>query len=298
MKSECVMIYRIPMRLKVIVIIVFVIVAFGAAKYYYDLNTTYVAPATTAVIPTEPPAPIVDNSTLVPAVTTPPPVISAHDKPFLDTLIPEPTPDLANFTVHQLPVPAYKQQEPRSCEEASLRMVLAYYNIQATDMEVVQKVGYNPHPWDTVHDIWDDPNTMFVGNIDDPAKSGYGAFAPALAKAARAFGRSAQSYTLVSGDFIATQVEQDHPVMVWGFFNTPPYVKYSWQTPAGKNITAYRGEHVRVVTGTLRTTDGLLMGFFLNDPLTGAQNEYWSVNRLTAHMNMWGALTNQVVVVQ
>src|SRR6266403_1804174 len=226
------------MRLKIILIIVFVIAALGAAQYYYDLNTTYVAPSTTAVTAIKTPAPIVDNSTLIPAVTIPPPVISAHDKPFVDTLIPEPTPDLSNFMVHQLPVPAYKQEGPRSCEEASLRMVLAYYTIQTTDMDVVKRVGYNPHPWDTVNNIWDDPNVMFVGNIDDPLKSGYGAFAPALAKGARAFGRSAQSYTLVSGDFIATQVDQGHPVMAWGFFNTPPYVKYSWQTSAGKNVTA------------------------------------------------------------
>ncbi|GEM_PF-1565201 len=286
---------KVALKIKIISILT-ALVFFVVINHYLKASKAPIkqiaeTPTLSTPTPTTTPTPV----TAVVSTTV---TVSPHDQPFLDTLKSEPTPDLSSLDVHQLSVPAYKQQYPRSCEESSLRMVLAYYGIQTGDMDIVKKVGYNPRPWDTKHNIWDDPNTMFVGNIDDPLKSGYGAFAPALAKAARTFGRSAQSYTLVSADFIATQIDQDHPVMVWGFFNSPPYVKYSWQTPQGKSVTAYRGEHVRVVVATLRAKDGTLVGFFLNDPLTGIGNEYWSANRLMKHMNMWGPLTNQVVVVQ
>lgn len=215
----------------------------------------------------------------------------------LQTLKPEIAPDLSFYDVVTLDVPAYKQEYKNSCEESALRMVLAYYDIVATDMEVVQKVGYQPRGWDFKNNIWDDPSEMFVGSIDSVKTIGYGAFAPALAKAARAFGRQAQSYSPVTASFIAEQIYKGYPVMVWGFFKTPPYIKYSWKTNEGEEIQAYKGEHVRVVVGVVGDKDNPT-GFFLNDPLTGAAKVYWSSERLMKHMNIWGNLTNQAVVVK
>lgn len=212
-----------------------------------------------------------------------------------ETLKLEKTPNLSMFDVVTLDVPVYKQEYKNSCEESALRMVLAYYDITTTDMEVVQKVGYAPRTRNWEKNIWDDPSEMFVGDINKP--SGYGAFAPALAKAARAYGREAESYSPVSAQFIAEQVYQGYPVMVWGFFRTPNYIKYSWKTDSGKEIEAYSGEHVRVVMGVVGSKDNPT-GFFLNDPLTGEGKVYWSTERLMKHMNIWGNLTNQAVVVK
>jgi uncharacterized protein YvpB len=213
----------------------------------------------------------------------------------LKTLVPEKTPDLSLFDVVTLDVPADKQEFRNSCEESALQMVLAYYDIQATEMEIVKKVGYNPRVWDKAKGIWDDPYEMFVGAINEP--SGYGTYAPAIAKAARAFERNAQSYSPITPNFIAEQIYKGYPVIVWGFFKTPPYTKYSWKTDTGKEIEGYRGEHARVVVGVVGDKDNPT-GFFLNDPRTGEAKVYWSSERLMEHMNIWGNLTNQAVVVQ
>jgi uncharacterized protein YvpB len=197
----------------------------------------------------------------------------------------------------QLDVPAFKQEYIRSCEEASLRMVLAFYGINTNDMEIVKKVGYDPHPWDTKNNIWDDPDTMFVGSIDDPNKNGYGTFAPPIARAAQAFGREAESYLGVSDKFLAEQIYAGHPVIVWGFSKMDSLQKYFWSTKEGKKIVAYRGEHARVITGVYGDP-AKPTGFLLNDPLNGEKNEYWSTSRLITQMNMLGNLTNQAVVVK
>jgi uncharacterized protein YvpB len=204
---------------------------------------------------------------------------------------------VASIQSAYLDVPAFKQEYIRSCEESALRMVLAFYGTQTNDMEIVKKVGYDPKPHDLKNNIWDDPNEMFVGSIDDKNKNGYGTFAPALAKAAVAFGRDAESYLGVSAQFLAEQIYNGHPVIVWGFYTPPPYIKYFWNTKDGKKITAYRGEHTRVIVGVYGDKTKP-KGFLLNDPFTGSKDEYWSTERLMTQMNTFGNLTNQAVVVK
>ena len=195
----------------------------------------------------------------------------------------------------KLDVPFFKQEYIRSCEEASLRMALAFYGIETNDMEIVGRVGYDPRPLDRENNVWDDPNIMFVGSIDDPNKNGYGAFAPAIASAAKTFGRDAESYLGVSSQFLAEQIYNGYPVIVWGFMSSP--AKYFWNTKEGKEVVAYRGEHVRVVVGVFGSPSEPT-GFLLHDPLTGEKNEYWSSEKLMTHMNTLGTLTNQAVVVR
>jgi uncharacterized protein YvpB len=138
---------------------------------------------------------------------------------------------------------------------------------------------------------------MFVGYIDGPTKSGYGTFSPPIASAAKSFGLDAESYLGVTDQFLAQQIYDGYPVIVWGFFPSPPFTIYSWHTKDGTKVTAYRGEHARVVVGVYGDPDNPL-GFLLNDPLTGEKDQYWSSARLMTQMNMFGNLTNQAVVVQ
>lgn len=221
--------------------------------------------------------------------------IESVDRTFTRIAI-EGAPTSAEVRSVQLDVPFFKQAYIRSCEEASLRMVLAFYGIETNDMEIVGRVGYDPRPWDKENNVWDDPDIMFVGSIDDPQKNGYGAFAPAIASAAKTFGRDAESYRGVSSQFLAEQIYTGYPVIVWGFNPESLVVKYFWNTTEGKAITAYRGEHVRVVVGVFGDPSEPV-GFLLHDPLTGG-NEYWSSEQLMAHMNTLGTLTNQAVVVR
>lgn len=217
--------------------------------------------------------------------------------------------DTQNFTTtkentKKLDVPFFKQEYIRSCEEASLRMALAYYGIKTNDIEIVKRVGYDPKPWDKENNIWNDPNEMFVGSINDPNKNGYGAFAPAIAKAGNSYGRDAKSYKGVSAQFLAEQIYSGYPVIVWGYYIKPPLTKYYWNTKEGlpaqteKKIEAYRGEHARVVVGVFGEPSNPT-GFLINDPLTSeGKEEYWSTEKLMTHMNILGNLTNQAVVVK
>lgn len=250
--------------------------------------------ASDGIIPSDIPNNTANNTNKTPV----PPVLSEKDKKFLATLQKEDLPrGVENLPFKHLDVPFFKQQYIRSCEEASLRMVLAFYDIATDDMTIAQKVGYDPHPWDLKNNIWDDPNKMFVGNIDDPNQNGYGAFAPAIASAARAYGRDAESYVSVSAVFLAENIYSGYPVIVWGFYDVPPFTKYSWTTPEGNKIVAYKGEHARVVVGVFGNASKPV-GFLLDDPLTGEKEEYWSSERLMAHINEFGNLTNQAVVVK
>lgn len=213
------------------------------------------------------------------------------------TLVEENVKNTFNANIKKLDVPFFKQEYIRSCEEASLRMALAFYGIKTDDMEIVKKVGYDPKPWDKKNNIWDDPNEMFVGSIDDPNKNGYGTFSPAIAKAAKAYGRNAESYTGVGAQFLAEQIYNNHPVIIWGF-TKPPLTKYYWNTKDGKKIEAYRGEHARIVIGVFGDQKNPT-GFLINDPLTAdGKEEYWSTEKLMTHMNILGNLTNQAVVVK
>lgn len=195
----------------------------------------------------------------------------------------------------KLNVPYYKQQYYLSCEEAALRMALAYRGIYTNDMEIVQRVGYNPRPRDTVTNTWDDPYQMFVGDINGiQGKTGYGVFAEPIAKAARTYGRDAASFRNVSAKFLAEQIHAGHPVVIWGYWNKAP-ANDVWNLPGGGQVNGYYGEHARTLIGVTGRADSPV-GFYIHDPLDGSVGEYWTAAQLMAHMNAVGSSSNQAVV--
>lgn len=193
----------------------------------------------------------------------------------------------------RLPVPAFSQSLKLSCEASALRMALAFYGIQSSDWDIVQRMGYSPHPYN--NGVWDDPYSQFVGNVNGKQwdKSGYGAYAPPVAAAARSLGRGATVAYGVGAGFIAGQIHAGHPVVVWGYEFTP--TPFSWHTPGGREIQAWQGEHTRTVVGVVGRADAPI-GFYVTDPATGGTS-YWSAGRLIAHMNVRGSISNMAVAV-
>jgi uncharacterized protein YvpB len=193
----------------------------------------------------------------------------------------------------KLPVPAFSQTMKLSCEAAALRMALAFYGVQTSDMALVQAMGYSPRSYDNGQ--WDDPYTQFVGNVNGKQwdRSGYGAYAPPVAAAARSAGRNASAFFGVSASFISQQIHDGHPVVVWGYEFNP--TAFSWHTPSGKEIQAWQGEHTRTVIGVVGNTSAPA-GFYVTDPASGA-TRYWSAGSLTAQLNVHGSVSNQAVVV-
>lgn len=195
-----------------------------------------------------------------------------------------------------LPVPYYRQQYSRSCESASLRMALSYRGVVANDMEIVRAAGYNPKQADWVNRIWDNPYEMFVGFIDGP-NSGYGMYASALAKAANSFGRETKVLSNPSPEQLASEIISGNPIVMWGYINdTVPKLSYFY-TESGEKVPIYSNEHARIIIGVVGSEHDPV-GFYVHDPLSGRANEYWSKERLVKHMSIFGAVSNQALVVQ
>jgi uncharacterized protein YvpB len=190
-----------------------------------------------------------------------------------------------------LNVPLYKQAYGRSCELASLRMLLAYRGIHTTDQALLSRVGYNPRARNG--GTWDNPNQMFVGYVDTYSWSqGYGVHAGPVANAAKSFGRNATAHFNVSASFIANALYAGNPVEFYGHISTPS--ADSWNTSSGV-VQTTTSMHARVAYGVKGPADNPT-GFYIQDPWTGGKF-YWSTAQLMANMNAVPGISNQAVIV-
>ncbi|OGI78614.1 hypothetical protein A3C57_00035 [Candidatus Nomurabacteria bacterium RIFCSPHIGHO2_02_FULL_33_12] len=197
---------------------------------------------------------------------------------------------------HILVVPYYRQQYSRSCEAASLRMALAYLGTVSDDKEIVNLAGYNPREPDWVKNVWDDPYKMFVGFLDGK-QVGYGMYASALAKSSSALGHSSRVLKNPTSQDIAQAIWNDQPVVAWGYIkNTVPQLSY-FKTISGKRIPIYSNEHARTIVGVVGSPENPV-GFYIHDPLSGLANEYWIADDLSKHMSIFGAVSNQVLIIE
>ena len=96
---------------------------------------------------------------------------------------------MTSLTSRQLAVPVYHQAYTLSCEEAALRMALAYEGIAVTDTQVLATIGvdWSAAYYDSSGLRWGDPYTAFVGNPSgsEVAMTGYGTYYPTIEHAAK-----------------------------------------------------------------------------------------------------------------
>ena len=131
------------------------------------------------------------------------------------------------------------QSHRLSCEAAALQMALTHAGIQRTQEAILQLVGVDRRPPELAADgsvlHWGDPYDTFVGDPDgtETGLTGYGVYAPALAKAATASG----AHVLAAAQGIAAAsiydyVAHRHPVIAWvsmsghGQYAPQPTTKY------------------------------------------------------------------------
>jgi len=201
-----------------------------------------------------------------------------------------------NPETHILAVPYFRQIYSRSCEAAALRMALAYRGILADDMEIVKAAGYKPRNPDWSKKIWDDPYEMFVGFVSGE-NLGYGMYASALQKALNYYNYEGQVLINPTMQDIAQEIKNNNPVVIWGYISgTTPRMSYFY-TNSGKKVPVYSNEHARTVVGVVGSAENPI-GFYVNDPLNGKQNEYWTAGDLAKHMSIFGAVSNQALVVK
>lgn len=197
----------------------------------------------------------------------------------------------------KLNVPLYAQQHPSSCEAASLRMALAFRGVNDIDRNIVQKMGYNPRSKDKANNSWDDPNEMYVGDINGLQfqYQAYGAYAAPIAKAARAHGRDASVHYNISPQFVAGQIHAGNPVVIIGTVSHINPIPVTWNGPNGV-VDAWLGQHARTVVGVVGEADNPV-GFWVNDPYRGT-HEYWSPDRLMRDVNNTGKVPSQAAVIK
>ncbi len=194
----------------------------------------------------------------------------------------------------KLNVPFYYQQFAQSCEAASVRMALAYRGTSATDWQILQKFGYNPRSLDKKNNIWDDPQKQFVGDVkgNQGKGTGWGVYAEPVAAAVRSYGREATVRYGVSAAFVAGQIHQNRPVVLWGIWDESATQK-TWKTPEGRTISGPIPMHVRLVVG-VKGSPSNPVGFYVNDPITGPT--YWTAEYLQHNVNRAGG-ANQAVAI-
>lgn len=194
----------------------------------------------------------------------------------------------------RLNVPYYRQVYAQSCEAASLRMALAYRGTNSTDWNILQKFGYSPTAKDKKNNVWGDPQKGFVGDVNgnQGAGTGWGVYAEPVASATRSFGRQATVRYGVSAQFLAQQIYDGNPVILWGIWGNSASIQ-KWKTPEGKTVSGPFPMHVRLVVGVVGEP-GSPQGFYVHDPITGTA--YWSAGQLIGNTQKAGA-ANQAVVV-
>lgn len=189
-----------------------------------------------------------------------------------------------------LAVPWYHQQESLTCEEAALRMVLAYFGKGISEQQILNVEGVDlTHYW--TGPGGGDPFNDFVGNPNgsEIANTGYGAYWTPIERAASSFG----VYVRWGGEGLAPNdlynaVLSGWPVIFW--------VPFDWDTPGRDDYVAYDGrtipyagpeEHAMVVTGITPTE------VEVNDPDRG---QYW-VSKSTFVAN-YAVYSDMAVVIQ
>lgn len=199
-----------------------------------------------------------------------------------------------------LNVPYYAQEYTNSCEAASLRMALAYYGIKTRDMDIIKQFGYDPHLKDVARNVWDDPQKQFVGFVNATGRGqGYGVYGLPVVQGIMDYDRKADYYSgtsSITAKLLAEQIRSGYPVMVWGYSSLTEK-PYTWKSPEGKDILAFRGEHVRLVVGVQGPTDAPT-GFYVHDSLTKQKNQFWKTADLMKNIYAVPGVTDQAIVVR
>lgn len=169
-----------------------------------------------------------------------------------------------------LDVPYFRQERSLSCEMASLRSLLAYYDIVESEKALIEKLGI-ALPLIFVDGIWGDPQEAFVGKINgsQSAKTGYGTLWKPVARVGSMYKDSLDWFE--GGDLttLTKSIEAGHPVIIWSVVSAKGgFFSYTWKTPSGEDITGYNGEHTWLISG-YKGTAANPTSFTVLDPYFG-----------------------------
>lgn len=173
------------------------------------------------------------------------------------------------------------QDRALSCEAAALKMALAGKGVKVSEDDIMKYVGFDPTPHKGK--TWGDPYQAYVGDINGKQNTtGYGVYWDPIARAANHW-RSAEAFTGWSITQLAQEINKGNAVVAWGAHATG--YQDSWQTPSGKSIYAWKGEHARTIIGFVGSVDNPSK-IILNDPFVG--QIYWTRQRFERDWKIFG----------
>ena len=182
------------------------------------------------------------------------------------------------------------QDDPLSCEAASLKMALAYKGVSVSEKAIMDKIGYDPTPHRG--NIWGDPYESYVGDIrGQMCSTGYGVYWEPVAKAAKNW-RTSESFSGWKIEDLIREIKAGNPIVFWGVLPTGTLTNCSWSTSEGKYVMAYKEDHVRLVVGFIGSSTNPTK-IIINDPLSGRL--YWSTDYF---LQNWKAFNYSGVVIR
>ncbi len=184
-------------------------------------------------------------------------------------------------TVVKLGIPLDYQDRALSCEAAALKMGLNYKGAGVSEGDILARIPTDPSP--RVGNIWGNPNTEFVGNIDGAQDTtGYGVYWGPIAAAGAAW-RPTQAFSGWGAGNLAAEIAAGNPIVVWGTVGNAYYDP--WQTSDGQTVNAWKGEHARLLIGFVGPVSNPRQ-FIVDDPVFGQL--YWSTGTLMSNMSVFG----------
>lgn len=173
---------------------------------------------------------------------------------------PAPPPKLAILEaphIRQMP------ELPAGCEITSLAMLLQYYGVSVSKMELVQQMKLDPTPITRNEQgrivYWGHPNNGFVGDVTRK-KDGFGIYHAALYETLAAHVPEAADFTGKPFSELEAQLAKGIPSVVWTTIHFhEPELWVTWETPQGKLRTTFN-EHAVLLVGYDETD------VYVNDP--------------------------------
>lgn len=180
-----------------------------------------------------------------------------------------------------------RQDRALSCEAAALKMALAGKGVRVSEDDIMARIGFDLTP--KGNGVWGDPNLSFVGDINGSQNStGYGVHWDPIVRAAKGW-RDAKAVSGMSLSQVARELEAGNPIVFWGVTGSAYYDP--WQTPEGKTINAWKGEHTRTLIGFKGSVENPT-SFIINDPQSGRLT--WSASKL---QDNWATFNNTGVII-
>lgn len=202
---------------------------------------------------------------------------AAEVKP--ETVKPKPASAMVDApVVKQLP------ELPPGCEIVSLTMLLNFYGITKSKMELVEEMVKDPTPakWQNGSVVyWGNPYTGYVGDVTGKSR-GFGVYHTGLFPTLQANVATAVDLTGSEFDVIERQIAEGIPVVVWTTIDFALPKKWvTWDTPIGPIETTFMMHAV------------LLVGYdeqhvYVNDPLSGKKAHKLNKEQFLATWDVMG----------